>query len=181
MLWRGSTTGSRHDRQTLWRPSQRSRLNLRPYRPCHHADPAVTNHHNGSREILYSPTADGAVSTFTAEHAVINKRYFDVAFTGAPVQCEESDGTCAAVKQTYRFDKPMGAATANQYRYVMDVDGNGARIGLPQTSLGFRLVESLLRPRTGWSGRFHRLMSSRSAVLKSTQYVECPSCAWRPR
>jgi hypothetical protein len=29
LLWRGSTTGSRYDRATLWRPSQRSRLNLR--------------------------------------------------------------------------------------------------------------------------------------------------------
>ena len=29
LLWRGSTTGSRYNRETLWRPSQRSRLNLR--------------------------------------------------------------------------------------------------------------------------------------------------------
>lgn len=29
MLWRGSTTGSRYDRFTLWRPSQRTRLNHR--------------------------------------------------------------------------------------------------------------------------------------------------------
>ena len=29
LLWRGGTTGSRYDRATLWRPSQRSRLNLR--------------------------------------------------------------------------------------------------------------------------------------------------------
>lgn len=35
-----------------------------------------------------------------------------------------------------------------QYKYVMDVDGNG------------------------WSGRFHRLMSMRSVVLKSTAFPE---------
>lgn len=32
MLWRGSTTGSRYDRGTLWRPSQRTRLNYCMYR-----------------------------------------------------------------------------------------------------------------------------------------------------
>ena len=110
---------------------------------CDAADPAVTNHSNGTREILYSPTPDGAASTFTAEHAVINRRYFDVAFTGAPLQCDENDGTCAAIKQTYRWDKSMGAAIANQYRYVMDVDGNGEVDAQVVSLTRFRLVRSL--------------------------------------
>lgn len=39
-------------------------------------------------------------------------------------------------------------STRLQYKYVMDVDGNG------------------------WSGRFHRLMSMKACVLKSTLFPE---------
>ena len=75
---------------------------------------------------MSSPTTDGAASSFVEDNAALSARYFDVAFTGAPLQCDEGDGTCAAVKRTYRFAPSMSAATANQYRYVIDVDGNGA-------------------------------------------------------
>lgn len=74
---------------------------------------------------MSSPTADGAASSFVKDNAALSDRYFDVAFTGEPLQCDEADGTCAAVKRTFRFAPSMGAAEANQYRYVIDVDGNG--------------------------------------------------------
>lgn len=44
MLWRGSTTGSRYDRATLWRPSQRSRLNMRASRPLVRKQSEVIKH-----------------------------------------------------------------------------------------------------------------------------------------
>lgn len=52
--------------------------------------------------------------------------YFDVAYSGAPMQCSTKDGTCAALQREYRFDLEMTAAQENQYKYVLDVDANYA-------------------------------------------------------
>lgn len=58
------------------------------------------------------------------------------------------DETCVYMKDQFRFAPHMSADDANQYKYVLDVDGNA------------------------WSGRFHKLMSGSAAVLKSTIYPE---------
>ncbi|KPV74610.1 glycosyltransferase family 90 protein, partial [Rhodotorula graminis WP1] len=56
--------------------------------------------------------------------------------------------TCKLVQHEYRFDKWLSADEENKYKYVLDVDANYA------------------------SGKFKRLMSSRSIVLKSTIFPE---------
>lgn len=48
------------------------------------------------------------------------------------------------MRRLFDFQTKMTFEDGNEYKYIMDVDGNG------------------------WSGRFHRLLSSNSAVLKST-------------
>lgn len=89
-------------------------------------------------------TPNNRLTVTSRSLADLNAHLFDVAFAGQPIQCA-GDGTCEAVQRLYRFTQiKMKQEEANQYKYVMDVDGNG------------------------WSGRFHRLMASKSAVLKST-------------
>ncbi|KWU46946.1 hypothetical protein RHOSPDRAFT_14268 [Rhodotorula sp. JG-1b] len=75
--------------------------------------------------------------------------YFDVAYSGVAIQCSAKDTTCQQLQRDYRFDRaPMLADRENQYKYVLDVDANYA------------------------SGKFKRLMSSRSLVFKSTIFLE---------
>ena len=85
-------------------------------------DAAVTNSRIGSRTVLMSPVTpsrlDGRALPFNATHESLNAAYFDVAFTGEPLQCDEGDGTCAAVKRTYRFADLMDTDQANDYKYV---------------------------------------------------------------
>ena len=137
ILWRGSTTGSRYDRGIIWRSTQRVRLAL------------LTNsdRHDINRTV-YTTASDGTtLHSFDASLASLNPGYFDVLFTGEPLQC--TDGACEAMLRHLPFAKEgMGAEEANTYKYILDVDGNG------------------------WSGRFHRLMSSKAAVLKSQGYIE---------
>ncbi|GAA98055.1 glycosyltransferase family 90 protein [Mixia osmundae IAM 14324] len=85
--------------------------------------------------------------TVASSHA-LNTAFLDVAFAGEPTQCNHGDGTCAILKRDYRFEDSMGPSEANLYKFVFDTDGNG------------------------WSGRFHRLMSSNALVLKSTIFPE---------
>lgn len=140
ILWRGSVTGSRYDRGTVWRSTQRVRLT------------ALTN--SDSEDIIKTVyTTSDKNNTLSAMHASLrnlNAQFFDVAFTGKPIACREDDGTCQSMSTHLHWaDKSfMINEEANEYKYVMDVDGNG------------------------WSGRFHRLMSSNAAVLKSQGYTE---------
>jgi hypothetical protein len=103
----------------------------------------------------------------------LNHLYMDTSFSGQPAQCDEE--TCEIMRKTLHFRPTIGLEESNQvsgkhrltihmivslslttnlgssnpqYKYLFDVDGNG------------------------WSGRFHRLMSTRSLVLKSTTFPE---------
>lgn len=140
ILWRGSVTGARHSRGVLWRGSQRERLNL------------LTN--SASDTILKtvyttSLTDNTTLTSFTAPLSSLNPRYFDISFVGGPFQCSKDDGTCESMARHLPFTKQeMTFDQANEYKYVIDIDGNG------------------------WSGRFDRLMRSNSAVLKSSGFVE---------
>ena len=75
-------------------------------------------------------------------------RYVDFAFTGREGQCSVEDGSCDAVRKLFDFQPTFGWNEANEYKYMLDLDGNA------------------------WSGRFHRLLSTNSAVLKSTIFPE---------
>jgi len=140
ILWRGSATGSKYAREIVWRSAQRVRLGY------------LTNSKskNIEKQIYTTSRADNVtLEAFQSSLERVNDGYFDIKFTGEPIQCEVNDGSCEAVRRQLPFtEKPMFGAEANAYKYIFDVDGNG------------------------WSGRFHRLMSSKSAVLKSTAFTE---------
>lgn len=105
--------------------------------PCQDTDasPAVTGDQEGEREVRFADDRAGdAVRRFSGSVADINDHYFDVAFSGAPAQCDRVDGTCEAMRKDFRFEHKMVKEEVNKFKYVLDVDGNG------------------------WSGKFHRLM-----------------------
>lgn len=80
--------------------------------------------------------------------AALMSRYIDFAFTGHEGQCSKDDGSCDIIKDLIDFQPAFGWNQANEYKYALDIDGNA------------------------WSGRFHRLLSSNSAILKSTIFPE---------
>lgn len=155
LLWRGSTTGVNFDQYSDWRASQRSRLHF------------MTHEKGGQREVLVDEKEREGLEEMSVEVKAMNAAYMDVSFSGGPVQCDAR--TCNLMSKTIDFAPTMGldesyqvrpfrcplsrhcwrvALTRAQYKYVMDVDGNG------------------------WSGRFHRLMSMKALVLKSTLFPE---------
>ena len=156
LFWRGSPTGMWHNRkyegdQERWRGSQRLRLVdwLSPNAPG-------TGGSDGSVEYLSSPKGEGknerrsgVVGTTTStSRREINQALMDVAFAGKPLNCEGD--VCESMQQDYTFGDrvPEGKGGAAQYKYLLDVDGNG------------------------WSARFRRLMSMDAVVFKSTIYPE---------
>ena len=76
----------------------------------------------------------------------LNEDLIDVAFTGQPIQCDEP--TCTELADNYRFGDRLDWSGSNQYKYMLDIDGNG------------------------WSARFKRLMTTNSVILKSTIFPE---------
>lgn len=136
----GSTTGVEFNKHTPWRLSQRARLHM------------MSQDMEGEKEVIWSQR--GAVRESNMTVSDLNHLYMDTAFSGVPHQCDPE--TCKIMEDTINFKPLIGLEDSNmvsssplqaspdaaQYKYLMDVDGNG------------------------WSGRFHRLMSTRSLVLK---------------
>lgn len=157
VLWRGATLGTYRQAGVNWRQSQRDRLVARafPSLPSKHliTDKAllsiVANNNNGTRQVRFADAKAGdLVRRFEAPTKDVNAFYFDVAFTGAPTQCEEADGSCETLLHEYRFQQPLAKSASNSYKYVLDVDGNG------------------------WSPDFRRLLQIGSVVFKSTIFPE---------
>ncbi|KAK4054449.1 hypothetical protein OIV83_000943 [Microbotryomycetes sp. JL201] len=137
-VWRGTTTGVWFDRLSWWRSSQRVRLWF------------MGKDKKGRRLVRFdTPTATGdVIAERNVSTSELMDRYIDFAFTGKAGQCSEEDGSCQAVRDLFDFQRPFGWNEANEYKYMLDIDGNA------------------------WSGRFHRLLSSNSVVLKSTIFPE---------
>ncbi|KAF9005833.1 hypothetical protein BDZ89DRAFT_1145010 [Hymenopellis radicata] len=91
---------------------------------------------------------EGDRETFiTVSKARYAPAMLDIGFTGPPSQCAEH--VCSALEALYPFNVMTHTpAEAYRYKFILDVDGNG------------------------WSSRFHRLMSTRSLIFKSTVYAE---------
>lgn len=141
-VWRGSTTGVWFDRTTWWRSSQRVRLWF------------MSKDTTGSRAVRFDGVgveSEPGVETIAERRvktSALMERYVDFAFTGKAGQCDEQDGSCDYVTNLIDFQPGLGWNQANEYKYLLDIDGNA------------------------WSGRFHRLLSSNSVVLKSTIFPE---------
>lgn len=112
------------------------------------------------------PLSYGPVTSETLRKQALAQEWFDFRFLGKPQQCGDPE-VCAEFEKDFLWDEWMTPDEQNEYKYVIDVDGNG------------------------WSGRFHRcviapagrvalaahvarnsLMSSNSLVLKSTIFPE---------
>ncbi|POW12261.1 hypothetical protein PSTT_04555 [Puccinia striiformis] len=78
--------------------------------------------------------------------AKANAAWFDVEFVGTPIQCEPP--VCQQLEQMIKFQEWVDDDKANLFKYALDVDGNG------------------------WSGRFHKLLSSNRVIIKNTIFPE---------
>ena len=73
--------------------------------------------------------SDGSIRAVSRTSAQLSNHYYDISFAGEPLQCDDSDGSCAAVRRGYAFAQRQVTADghnfdqsqANQYRYVVDV------------------------------------------------------------
>ena len=75
IVWRGSTTGSWHGRNMLWRAAQRPRL------------VQLVNEKEGEREVLWAERTEGDVMrTRKVTEADANEAWFDMAYVGQPLQ-----------------------------------------------------------------------------------------------
>jgi len=79
-------------------------------------------------------------------YSLLNANLMDIGFTDSPIQCDPE--TCTEIAEKYKFTERKDWSQGNQYKYFLDLDGNG------------------------WSARFKRLMSTNSLVLKSTIFPE---------
>ncbi|GAA5912419.1 uncharacterized protein JCM6883_005663 [Sporobolomyces salmoneus] len=137
-VWRGSTTGSDLTIPHARKHSQRVRLARLPHSTGQITLPLAQHD---------EPAFLGPVEDFTAPAQDFAKSYLDIKFQGRAQQCGDKE-SCEEFEKDFEWDGYMSEEEQNQYKYVIDVDGNG------------------------WSGRFHRLMSSNSLVLKSTIFPE---------
>lgn len=107
---------------------------------------AMTQKSTGTRPVL-TPSLPGEPVGDAQERSYADlNSVIDVGFTSPAVQCEPV--LCRKIEREYAFKPRVGRAEHNNAKYLLDVDGNG------------------------WSARFKRLMSSRSAVLKATIFPE---------
>ncbi|KAI9618745.1 hypothetical protein KEM48_006509 [Puccinia striiformis f. sp. tritici PST-130] len=80
--------------------------------------------------------------------AQLSDRYLSASFVGDLVQCTVEDSSCETISKEIEFADPVDWQFQNNFKYVLDVDGNS------------------------WSGRFRRLLKSNSLVFKSTIWPE---------
>ncbi|CEQ39606.1 SPOSA6832_01136, partial [Sporobolomyces salmonicolor] len=122
VVWRGTTTGADLNVEHMRNWSQRPRLCRLPFEP-------------GSLVLPYAPsdtaTALGPLSEFSARSQALAQEWFDFKFLGSAKQCDDP-AVCEEFSTQFVWDDWMEPEEQNEYKYVIDVDGNG------------------------WSGRFHR-------------------------
>ncbi|KLT43587.1 hypothetical protein CC85DRAFT_272298 [Cutaneotrichosporon oleaginosum] len=135
LLWRGKTTGILYTDRFHWNVTQRVNLVSHAAR------------REGTLPVLpVSPPSSPVGAPEMREYASLNKQLLDAAFVDEPIQCEGD--VCNELREQYHFADRKDWTAANDYKFLLDVDGNG------------------------WSARFKRLMSTNSAVLKSTIFPE---------
>ncbi|PLW28477.1 hypothetical protein PCANC_23113 [Puccinia coronata f. sp. avenae] len=161
LLWRGQTTGVWFDRQTNWRKSHRVRLHRLGVAPHHQYGkdlrrrlrtpglllpdpPQLSNNrsaHYHDRQVVVVVEKEYSL-------AQLADRYLSASFVGDLVQCTVEDSSCEAIAKEIEFAEPVDWQFQNNFKYVLDVDGNS------------------------WSGRFRRLLKSNSLVFKSSIWPE---------
>ncbi|KAG5733417.1 hypothetical protein E4T56_gene4120, partial [Termitomyces sp. T112] len=139
LQWRGMNTGIWHAQDTRWKEAQRARAIMWAGIGRVGGDGNVT--------VLKAGTEDQRVGKGeTVKWARWAPAMLDVAFAGVPGGC--APGTCEELERVFEWRKPLDMIAAGNYKYVLDIDGNG------------------------WSSRFKRLITSNSLIFKSTIYPE---------
>ncbi|GAA5979776.1 hypothetical protein JCM5350_002045 [Sporobolomyces pararoseus] len=116
-----------------------------PWRLSQRARLHIMSHDTeGEKSVIWSQR--GKLRESNISVATLNQLYMDTSFSGDVQQCDPE--TCELIRNTMEFKPTIGIDESNTYKYFIDVDGNG------------------------WSGRFHRLQSTRSVLLKSTAFPE---------
>jgi hypothetical protein len=98
--------------------------------------PSAVPFETGTKTLLYAPDDSKSlypapVSTFTQRSQALAQRYFDFRFLGEPKQIHDP-AVAKEFQEQFLWDEWMEPDEQNQYKYMLDIDGNG------------------------WSGRFHR-------------------------
>ncbi|KIR75552.1 hypothetical protein I310_00245 [Cryptococcus deuterogattii CA1014] len=74
--------------------------------------------------------------------------FYDIKLAGGPIQCSQDDGTCQSMLDEIEWAPRQNGDDLNLNKFLLDIDGNG------------------------WSGRFRKLMSTNSLVIKMTMFTE---------
>ncbi|KAJ3575468.1 hypothetical protein NP233_g1085 [Leucocoprinus birnbaumii] len=136
LAWRGRNTGIWHTPDNKWRDSQRPRaVNF-------------ANRMDGAVNVLFPPPNrdDPVGEGVEVSRSKLNPALFDVAFVESPLQCQKD--YCHEIERMFEWRRFQDAKEAGNFKYVLDVDGNG------------------------WSSRFQRLLISNALVFKATIYPE---------
>lgn len=118
LYWRGSNTGTAWHRNALWQQTQRARLVRIANDMSNHTRPVRMADEHQQLEVFEAPAHE------------LSQRYFDIAFTGGPTQCDVGDTTCETLKEVFPFVQSSGGSQieANSHKYIVDVDGSALRV-----------------------------------------------------
>ncbi|TFK26212.1 hypothetical protein FA15DRAFT_667705 [Coprinopsis marcescibilis] len=156
----------------LWKRSADSEIIERDLGPSNDTDPPLRPHAPHTREAIRVAVSRGVLRSPPSNSSTLSRRdgrgepqsggdthesrsllksewapaMTDIAFAGFPLACEGT--TCDHLREMYEFRKAQGTKEQGQYKFIMDVDGNG------------------------WSSRFKRLITTNSLIFKSTIYAE---------
>ncbi|RXK36431.1 hypothetical protein M231_06275 [Tremella mesenterica] len=111
-FWRGTATGSFHNKKIPWRGSQRERLHF-------------LAHNNSEATAPILVKRDGRWVTESYPVQEMNEAWLDVGLSDGPTQCSEEDGSCDELEMEIDFMPRVRKEDAVKYKYVIDVDGNG--------------------------------------------------------
>ncbi|KAJ7653078.1 glycosyl transferase family 90-domain-containing protein [Mycena polygramma] len=138
--WRGRNTGITHASDGRWREAHRIRLTA-------FASGDTIDLEGVEFGLEAASTRQTPVGTpKSVPRARVLPALLDVAFMGAPLDCEPKQ--CAVLGEMFEWRGAHSFKQAAGYKYVLDVDGHG------------------------WSSRLKRLMNSGSLVFKATAYPE---------
>lgn len=139
VYWRGRATGLQHNKGNgaKWRQSHRERLHW------------LANDKTGKVQEVLSPLdASGHAAMTRYSLRDLGQYYMDAKLIPGPWQCDQGDGTCDEMAAEIDFAGEAPMEEANQFKYILDVDGNA------------------------WSSRFPRLMASLNVIIKATLFPE---------
>ncbi|KAK4683682.1 hypothetical protein P7C73_g6549, partial [Tremellales sp. Uapishka_1] len=112
---RGSATGLSHQKDTLWRQSQRERLHFLTHNTSTSTVPVLADK---------SPVG-GKLGVEEWSRIELNEKWMDVGLSGGPVQCKKEDGSCDEMAKEIDFMTRVRKEDSLKYKFVVDVDGNG--------------------------------------------------------